>query len=251
MRNTSKTLALTLIITITLSCLTLLTIKPATAQSTPFTTPSIPEFTVSIVDNSHYIDPIITTTTDPYTGKPTQTTTPGSYVQEKFIEVKIKNQIFTPNLNGDNIWLNIRYKGHYTAEWTIFDPTPYQNRSDPYTYVSTYFNRVPASGDIDFQIQAINGHQTHKDNLFPQTWIVVGIESGWSDIQTIHLEDGTVTITPYTNPAPTPTPTTTQTQDPATPTPSVPEMPALMILPLLSMLSVAVLLGRRKTPNTN
>ncbi len=227
-------------------CLTLFTVKLTNAQPTASTTPSIPEFTLKIVNNSRYTETITTTTTDPYTGQPTTSTTPSKYVQEEYIEVAIKNQTFTPYPIGgnysSNLWFDVRYKGHQATDWKYANPNPYQDCSASYLRLQTYYNNLPMSGEIDFQVRAINGYQTHKDNLFPQTWIVQGQESGWSDIQTINLESGAVTITPYINPSPTQTQTAV-----ATPTPSVPEMPALMILPLfLATVAIALIIKHRK-----
>jgi hypothetical protein len=259
MGNINKTVASILTLLLALSTVGLLTAEPAKAQSTPSNlTPSIPEFTIKYVNNSHYTQPTTTTTTDPYTGQQTVTTTPSSYVQEEYLEVKIKNMTYTPYPLGasnytSDIWFNVRYKGHYSSEWTYVNPNPFENYSAQYTYVQTYYNHVP-TGDVDYQVQAINGYQTHSSpNMFPQSWVVEGQAGGWSDIQTIKLPDGTVTITPYTNLMPTQTIATTQTQNPiAAPTPTVPEIPASTILILLfGLISVALMVRKRKTVNTS
>jgi hypothetical protein len=58
--------------------------------------PSVPEFTLKFIDTSYDVPSTTTTTTDPYTGKQTVTTHDGYHVQNGTIDVKIKNQPFTP-----------------------------------------------------------------------------------------------------------------------------------------------------------
>ncbi len=105
---------------IVLSSLMMLTVKPADAQTV--TTPSVPQFTVKIIDNSHDVPP--TQTTDQYTG--VTTTQPGYHVDNRTIEVSIKNQPFTPytNASGNKISLFywIEFKGHFgdDTDWRIF-----------------------------------------------------------------------------------------------------------------------------------
>ena len=58
--------------------------------------PSVPEFSVRIVAYPYDVPPETTTTIDEYTGKETTTTQPGYHVENKSIEITIKNQPFTP-----------------------------------------------------------------------------------------------------------------------------------------------------------
>ena len=80
--------------------------------------PSVPEFTVELVDTSY--DVPTTYSTDPYTGD--TVTHKGYHVARRTIEVRIKNQPFTPftDSGGQEIkfYYNIRIKGHY-EEWGI------------------------------------------------------------------------------------------------------------------------------------
>jgi hypothetical protein len=82
------------------------------------TKPSVPEFTVKFVDN-------FTMCTNLWNWSRIRKeviTQAGYYVQEKTIEVRIKNQPFTPykDANGNCIGLyySIRVKGHFGDSWT-------------------------------------------------------------------------------------------------------------------------------------
>jgi hypothetical protein len=115
MRNLNRTLTLILIGVIAVSCVSLLSVKPANAQS--LTTPSVPEFTVKFVDRSYDAAP--STTTNPYTGQ--QITNEAHHVENRTIELTIKNQPFTSyQQNGENIsfYYNVREKGPYEENWT-------------------------------------------------------------------------------------------------------------------------------------
>jgi len=120
MSKTSKTSAVFLTLIIVMSCLTLLIVRPASAQSTP--KPSVPEFTLKYVDHSYDVPP--TYGIDPYTGKKV-VTKEGHHVENKSIEVTIKNQPLSPNneANGffTHLYYNFRYKGHYANDW-IYSP---------------------------------------------------------------------------------------------------------------------------------
>lgn len=167
--------------------------------------PSVPEFTVDLVDTSY--DVPTTYSTDPYTGK--QVTHEGYHVARRTIEVKIKNQPFTPFADSDGreikFHYNIRIKGHY-EEWgsefdVVYKPEemPTQSNSE-YTVISynsegTYsFNLAPAprmlevspNGEVDFQVKALVGHASEGNVLyFPS--VFTGKESGWSNTQTLTI----------------------------------------------------------------
>jgi hypothetical protein len=170
-------------------------------------TPSVPEFTVELVDTSY--DVPTTYSTDPYTGK--QVTHEGYHVARRTIEVKIKNQPFTPFTDSDGreikFYYNIRIKGHYEEWGSDFDDVygsgemPTQSNSE-YTVISynsegTYsFNLAPVSrmlevspnGEIDFQVKALVGYR-YEAVTVPgfHGWFFEGEESGWSNTQTITI----------------------------------------------------------------
>ncbi len=91
MGSTSKGFSLLFVVILAVS--SLIIVESATAQSIP--KPSVPEFTLKYVDHSYDVPPTTTTTIDPYTGKQTQATQPGYRVENKTLDVIIKNQNFT------------------------------------------------------------------------------------------------------------------------------------------------------------
>ena len=97
---------------------TLTPTPPITPNPTLIPTPTpvypkllVPEFTVKLVDNSY--DVPTTHSIDPYTGQ--NITNPGYHVENKTIEVTVKNQPFTPFYAVDSFnasfYYNIRTKG--------------------------------------------------------------------------------------------------------------------------------------------
>jgi hypothetical protein len=114
MGKVGKSFALILILTVAISSLSLLIVKPACAQSIP--TPSVPQFTVKFVNDSYSV-----TTTNSYTGvNETQ------QISNNSIEITIKNQPLDYSNNGltYQISFNVRTKPHFTNNdnWTEVYP---------------------------------------------------------------------------------------------------------------------------------
>ena len=258
----NKNLAIVLILTITISSLSLLTVKPATAQSV--TKPSIPEFTAKYVDHSYDIPP--TYGTDQYTGK-TIVTKDGEHIDNRTIEITIKNQLFTPftDQNGNNINLlyNVQYKGSFGQEWSsvfgersewansgTIDPYgtygyPTQDSSSQYTTISYSLSWNMVEGQMDIQVEALKGYTTRapdpaREHILWTVFIYTfyGEESGWSNTQTVTLGGASNSTSPNPTPSPTNLPIATNTQLSPTPTPTVPEFPS-WIIPLLLTIMVA------------
>jgi hypothetical protein len=197
--SVSKLAGLLLIAVLAVS--SLIVVESAFAQSIP--KPSVPEFTLKFVDNSY--DVPTTYSTDPYTGA--TVTHSGYHVQNRTVEVNIKNQPFTKyEADGQIIdfYLNIRMKGNYAEDWIdIYSPSRgFLTRSESeYTKIaySLYDNEFPfwenfgQSGVVDFQVEAligsvhriINGSATNILQMAP--WIFEGEESGWSNTQTLTI----------------------------------------------------------------
>lgn len=223
--------------------------KPASA-SVP--KPSVPEFTVKFVDNSYGVP--TTYSTDPYTGK--NVTHPTYRVINKTIEVMIKNQPFVPYYDANSnstisLYYNIRMKGHFESNWTNIypiDDTPPMSNSEytTFSYPLVEFSNAPAAYDfpfigsksfpdgaqVDFQVEAMIGY--FQPVVYPDgrtsRWVFnfIGEESGWSNTRTITMPDSSASVSP---------------------SPTVPEFPPLVILPLfMLMLSVALILKLRKQP---
>jgi hypothetical protein len=245
-------LALVLVLVLAVSSLMMAKPELALAQ---ITKPSVPGFTVKLVDNSY--DVPTTHSIDPYTGQ--NITHTGYHVENKTIEVTIRNQPFAPSYAGNSFnasfYYNVRTKGHYEENWTVVyipdDVYPTQSNSD-YTVLSFsstengYFMAAsqeaglyaPSGGQVDFQVEAMIGYQSRIYNpnatnpleMYP--WCFTGGESGWSNTQTI-------TSAENVSPSPTSTPT-------------VPEFPPVIVLTILLIaLTLAISVFKRKTRNNS
>ncbi len=237
MGGISKSFSLLLIVILAAS--SLIMAKPAFAQTL---TPSVPTFSLKFIQASY-----IVTTTDPYTGvNVTQ------QVDNNTIDVIIKNQPFTAYYDASSnstisVYYNVQVKGHYAENWTdvyTSDNYPTQSNSSDYTVLSLPSN-YPASGQVDFQVQAIIGNVTQvfipnylpvppqfrfyepSSGSYESVWIAEAT-SDWSNTQTVTISAASA------SPSPTPT---------------VPEFPTWTILPLFA---VAILLStviiRRRIP---
>ncbi len=249
------------LLVVILAVSSLMMVESAFAQSIP--KPSVPEFTVQYIYNSHYVEP--TTTTDPYTG---QTTTHGGYYTQStpIIKITIKNQPFTnyydTSINKTiTLFYQIRVKGHFSQDWGVIAhwdvtaknveyPTnlPEADFSSQYT-VLQYHDGIPLNGKIDFQVQAGIGTITNTANsdhwllnLYQPNYVLTGETSGWSDILTLTIERGSNSTAVPSNIVPQSTP---QNQ---VPSPSVPEFPLLAIIALFSAVTLtsALMLSLRK-----
>lgn len=150
-------------------------------ESASIPTPSVPEFTLKLVDHSY--DTPTTYSIDPYTGA--NVTHTGHHVTNATIDVTIKNQAFPTTISGNtsNLYYNVRFKGHFGEDWSYPYPSfpiwassgeslygdfsyalPTQSSSQ-YTVLS--FPASYRSGDeVDFEIEAILGIQYSYDTYF-------------------------------------------------------------------------------------
>ena len=162
----NKNLATVLILTIAISSLSLIMVKPATAQTIP--KPSVPEFTLNIVNGD--------------------------------LLIEIQNQPFIPNgheLAG--IFYDFRYKWHESANWYHPEPDPTQWKRQYIAEIGTTgFTRLADSPDkfqlilgdsnnleLDYQIRAINGYQNTSYPWVPP----IGIEPGDNPIIVVSTSD--------------------------------------------------------------
>jgi hypothetical protein len=192
--------------------------------------PSVPEFSLKYVEHPYDVAP--TYTTDPYSGK-SVIDHQGRHVENKSIEVTIKNQAFTSvkdaSGNYTSLYYIFRYKGHFSNTWTneptFFDDDAYYNASkSEYTVISFQFNGVSAGDQIDFQVQALIGHDAMRVVDVPlrpfwgYAYYFSGEAGDWSGTQTITIPAGASTETP--NPtflSPTPTNSQNPTISPSQP----------------------------------
>jgi len=256
MGNVGKSLALALVLVMAISSASLLTVKPANGQ----TLPSIPKFTVNYNDNSFVVPP--TWATDQYTGK-TVKETEGYYEQNKSITLTIPNLPFDPQGNENlTLFYQVAWKGHFGAYWSdtnvsssnsVYDVsngkryldnpnavfTEYSlgfsgnNGTSRYGYYN-FIDDISPGGQIDFRIRSLQGYFTKvyeydkyvpgmpvddPTDPIPHYYVFNGQTSDWSPTQTITIGQSS----------------------------SVPEFPAIAILPLvLSLPLVGAMLRKRK-----
>jgi LPXTG-motif cell wall-anchored protein len=176
--------------------------------------PSIPEFTVNLVDSSYETEP--TATIDPYTGQ--TLTHPSQHIEARTIEIRIENTPFaSSHLQGEDnktcntgFFYNIRWKPHFAPEkdWlSLFGYDQYLPRSSaaetiyPINMSLTWDGRIevpawslymPAHSQLDFQVQAIIGGPNNA-------WSFSGETSDWSSTQILSIGDNSPT--PTTSPS--------------------------------------------------
>jgi len=247
MENINKSFALILILIMAIS--SFVVAKTAFAQSIP--KPSVPEFTIQVIVRSY--DEPTSYYTNPYTGK--IITYQGYHIENKTIEIKIKNQQFNnyDSSSGKtlNLYYNISAKGHFGDDWMYYpENQAYAAFGSTYTTL-TFLTRgssnggflipAPWGGYIDVKVQALIGY--YYTEFVPDNFLgsyvtkFAGQKSEWSNIQTIHIPETSTSTSPTSNP---------------TPTPTVPEFPTLVIVPLLlSVFSVALLFRHQKSISQN
>jgi hypothetical protein len=188
----------------------LIIVESASAQSIP--KPSIPDFTLKVVAHPYDVPPEYEI--NPYTGK-NEMTEAGYHVENKSIEVTIRNQPFTStsdeNGNYANLYYTVRFKGRYADKWNYYPhdmdsnyttapSTPFNASDAEYTTITvglaTYLlNNVPAGGQVDFQVEAFIGYEKRVDYFFlgdeGHYYTFTAFErSGWSETQTITIPEG-------------------------------------------------------------
>ena len=245
MGKISKTFALILTVIIAMSCLTLMTVGLANAQSV--TKPSIPQFALSFVNASY---------------------SKGSdFFQNEVIVISIVNQPFTSYFVGNNsvdLYYKIRWNTSSTttglSQFWGFNNTVWlasNCRRDPengtllnpnakttdirLNFVTNNYSvplgltpplpDIPVGGQADFQVQASIGYFWYSNSWFDLS------SSDWSPIQTITIPESNAV-------SPTATPNTAVS---LSPTPTVPEFSSWTISILLGIvLTTAGLIGYHK-----
>ncbi len=197
--------------------------QPSNAQS--IRKPTIPEFTLKFINNPLYLPPRYGI--DPYTGK--NVTFEDSYfIQNRSVELTIKNQPFTPytDANGHliSLYYNISQKGYFGTSWN--DNTNWGNnyfRASNLNYTVLSFGLLgdngtnwgplwlpTYSGLMDFRVQAFIGYSTTVEGAPDPLWhrptyqtFYTGQTSNWSNTQTISIPDDSVSISTSSYPSST------------------------------------------------
>jgi hypothetical protein len=207
-------------------------------------TPKVPEFTIVPTGPSFDIPPTYYFNSN--TGQ--FDSNDGYHIQFSTVKIIIKNQPFTNQSFNDNFYYNVRIKPHNYQDsyWQELysagaDGYPIQTISN-YTIIPISVEGTQALGVIiptgettDIQVEAMIGHIGRNNTMVPYyPYVFFGETSGWSNIQTVTLPPK---IAFTTSPNPTPTPT-------------VPELSLLGVIPLMvGMFAIAVILGHRKPIN--
>jgi len=192
--------------------------------------PSVPQFSVKLVDDSYWVPP--TTSTDPYTG---EITTISCYLRiQRKLEITVKNQPFTPFTNEKGgkymLYYNVEVKGHFADHWGSWGPDLFQSNSDYtiITYLPPHYDSsefVAAGNQIDIRVEAIIGEPGgwwgrsvyYEWSNNPHFYTDV-ISSGWSEVTFTVPERGESSslVTP-TVPSQTESPFPPETSDSNTP----------------------------------
>jgi hypothetical protein len=257
---------LCLCLVVILATSSLFMINPTIAQNpspTPYPVPSTPNFTVTITNSSYFVP--VTYSIDPSTGEEIVNKTYYSgYVDALNVTLAINNQPLALSTNPDinnGFTYYIEAKPHISANWTKLTPdegilpsrgqdtTLTYQFSNPYfpigneknythyssglTYSPNPFVDITVNrGElIDFRVKA--GIGTRFWLSMGQGIVFNGNYSDWNQL-TITMASGE---TATANLSPTPSPT-------------IPELSWLVVVPLLlSLFAVAVIVRHRKTAN--
>jgi len=186
----------------------------------------------------------------------------GYHIENKSIEVIIKNQPFISYRNENNSIVELHYyilaKGHF-QDWSSDMPNPYSRADHSYGEytVLTYglggnngsdiyhrqLGEVIDGGKVDFKVQALTGYSTRiQRSLYesqfgsPYYWVFTVVKtSDWSNTQTI-------TITESSTSASTPKPSSTLPNmgPTSSPIPNNADLTVTLTLIILSIFVVVV-----------
>lgn len=242
----SKYIALIIAGILTISILSI--VGNVSAQT--ISNPSVPEFTVNYVDHSYYVPITYTNYTNPYTGQQETREIGGYTIENKTIDVTIKNQPFNITIidgNTTHLYYEIRWKGHFEnwidhyingINWYSDKPNFYDNSqygieasnsdSTVISFSSISMSSIPNDGQVDFEVKTQIGYTylqygNHAHLLPIGASYQYITESDWSNIQTITMSDELVS-----------------------PSPTVPEFPFQLIFLFAVIPLIAILVLRRK-----
>jgi hypothetical protein len=176
-----------------LSNLIVLTATPVSAQAGY--KPSVPQFTVKLVDNSYDVPPSTTTVTDPYTGE-TKSLNAGGYVSDKTIEVIIKSQPFTAYTNASGHEMNLYYiievKGHFSEYWGHLGyPFFYKQYDSEDIVVKKPANNYEDGSQLEFRVKAVVAYDASYYDYMAfqrsQYWLDEHATSDYSSIKTLKI----------------------------------------------------------------
>ena len=189
------------------------------------------------------------------TPSPNQTPSPSSpEFTARFVpsslEVTIKNQPLAnyvdTNDSNPSLYYGFRFKDHENIQDWNYAPiyyvgissygTYYKASASDYTVVSFPLGSYPltgilGSGQVDLQVIALFGNEVPPNYENGSVNGFDGVTSGWSDVQTITI--------PISSSSPTATFTT------LTPSPSIPEFPSWIVIPLVLAATLLIVFKRK------
>jgi hypothetical protein len=243
MGSASKTFALFLTLIVAMSCLTLLVVKPASAQSIP--TPAVPQFTLQLVG-----PPVRVNTTYSLDTNTGQIVAKIGYTNEySAVNITIKNQVFS-NLGYNTVYYNVRIKLENSNDWSNVynanEPVFPQQSDSEYTILSiglvgsqTTLAVIPVGAEVDIQVQAMIGTLGPLNGVI-QSWYSQfdGNTGPWSITQTVNVP-ANVPLSP----TPTPSSSTSPLTPTETPTSTAASSSLISFLLLTSTIVIAILLA--------
>ena len=201
MRRQNK--LLTLLLIVSLAMLTsIFTVNSAYCRDPPtppnysnIPIPPAPEwFSVTYVDRSYDFPTTTTYTTDYYTGKVNPEIYPGYHVENRTIELKIKNpnlQQFPREIDGNKSILEyaVQMKGAYGPDFIDNQGyTKYAAQKDSeYTIISLSVNSIAPGGKADIRIASAFGYEyMGADGIIPMMMEATKL-SNWTQAKTITI----------------------------------------------------------------
>jgi hypothetical protein len=244
MKQQRKLAALTLLALLVGTCIMMA--GQISAQS--ITKPSVPEFTINLVEHSYDVLPRYTI--DPYTGN-NITARVGYQVQNMSVELVIPNQPFTSYKDSNdttiNLFYNVSWKGYFETEWNSVSPHYLASNSshtvlsfgidipEYASYPATKLGNFPVGSQLDFRIQTLIGYYKQEsvhliDPASPLIFreVFYGESSEWSNIHSVTINSSFIS-----------------------PSPTVPEFLFTVILPLLGVFPVVAIVLMRKKCKSN
>jgi hypothetical protein len=249
MRNIDRIIAFILIGIIAFSSLSPLLVKSVNAQTIPAT----PTFTIKLDSTNHEVP--TTYTINQYTGE--NVTKAGYTVNSLTITLTVTS----PNAS----FYLLQCKGHYASWWETLDLDGYNVTAigsntitiqgsnvngplgvSPANETTLYFSsqavNVPFGSQLDFRVQAINGHLgTDPAWRGSNHQRAFGISSAWSNIQTTTIPVPSATASPTPTSTPIISPSTALTSPTTDSVGAAPENPATPMI-TIAVTAVIVLL---------
>ena len=171
--------------------------EPTPPNLSNIPTPSTPEwFSVTFIDRSYDVPTTTSYTTDYYTGKVTSQINPGYHVENRTIEIVIKNpnlQQYPTTIDGNKSILRyaVQSKGAYSPKnFSAGGGTQYNAQTDSeYTTISLSTDGMTPGGTVNIRIATAFGYQyMGADGLLPRLMYATKL-SDWTEAKSITIPE--------------------------------------------------------------